>query len=44
MAIASGVSIPHVYILPGERRINAFRAGYSPNEAVVAVTEGTRAR
>src|SRR5439155_355688 len=41
MAIASGVSVPHVYVLRGERGINAFAAGYSPNEAVVAVTEGT---
>jgi Zn-dependent protease with chaperone function len=41
MAIASGVSVPHVYVLRGERGLNAFAAGYSPNEAVVAVTEGT---
>jgi Zn-dependent protease with chaperone function len=40
MAIASGVSVPHVYLLPGERGINAFAAGYSPHEAVIAVTEG----
>jgi Zn-dependent protease with chaperone function len=40
MAIASGVSVPRVYLLPGERGINAFAAGYSPNEAVLAVTEG----
>jgi Zn-dependent protease with chaperone function len=40
MAIASGVSPPHVYILPGEQGINAFAAGYSPHEAVLAVTEG----
>ncbi len=41
MAIASGVSVPHVYVLRGERGMNAFAAGYSPNAAVVAVTEGT---
>ena len=40
MAIASGVAVPHVYVLPGERGINAFAAGYSPHEAVLAVTEG----
>jgi Zn-dependent protease with chaperone function len=41
MAIASGVTVPHVYVLPGEPGLNAFAAGYSPNEAVIAVTEGT---
>ena len=40
MAIASGVAVPHVYLLRGERGINAFAAGYSPHEAVLAVTEG----
>ena len=34
MAIASGVAVPHVYLLRGERGINAFAAGYSPHEAV----------
>ena len=41
MAIASGISIPRVYLLDHEEGINAFAAGYSPNEAVVAVTRGT---
>ena len=41
MAIASGISIPRVYLLDNEEGINAFAAGYSPNEAVVAVTRGT---
>ena len=41
MAIASGISVPRVYILDREEGINAFAAGYSPNEAVVAVTRGT---
>lgn len=40
MAIASGISVPKVYILDQEPGINAFAAGYSPNEAVVAVTRG----
>ncbi len=40
MAIASGVPVPHVYILPGESGINAFAAGYDPRDAVVAVTKG----
>ena len=40
MAIASGVAVPRVYLLRGERGINAFAAGYSPHAAVLAVTEG----
>lgn len=41
MALASGVSVPLVYVMEKEASINAFAAGYSPNEAVVAVTRGT---
>ena len=41
MAIASGVHVPTAYVMDGEKGINAFAAGYSPNEAVVAVTRGT---
>jgi len=40
MAIASGVAVPPVYVLGDEHGINAFAAGTSPNEAVVAVTRG----
>jgi len=40
MAIASGIPVPQVYLLAGENSINAFAAGYSPNDAVVAVTDG----
>lgn len=39
MAIASGIGVPSVYLME-EPGINAFAAGYSPNEAVVAVTRG----
>jgi Zn-dependent protease with chaperone function len=39
MAIASGVRIPEIYLLP-EEGINAFAAGYSTDDAAVAVTEG----
>ncbi len=39
MAIASGVPVPPVYLLP-ESAINAFAAGYSPADAVVGVTQG----
>lgn len=41
MALASGISVPHVYVMDEQRSINAFAAGYSPNEAVVVVTRGT---
>ena len=41
MAIASGISVPQAYVMEDERGINAFAAGYSPNEAVIAVTRGT---
>ncbi|MEC9340031.1 MAG: M48 family metalloprotease, partial [Pseudomonadota bacterium] len=40
MAIASGTPAPGVYLLEDERSINAFAAGYSPGEAIVAVTRG----
>ena len=40
MALASGVPVPVVYILPDEPAINAFAAGYSIDDAVVAVTDG----
>ncbi len=41
MAIASGVSVPQVFVMADQRSINAFAAGFSPNEAVVVVTRGT---
>ncbi|HNZ03476.1 MAG TPA: M48 family metallopeptidase [Myxococcota bacterium] len=40
VAIASGVPVPSVFILPGEAGINAFAAGWSPSDAAVAVTAG----
>ena len=40
MAIASGTPTPPVYLLEGEQGINAFAAGFSPNDAVVGVTRG----
>lgn len=39
MAIAAGVPVPPVYIMP-ESGINAFAAGYSPADAVIGITEG----
>lgn len=44
MAIASGLPVPAVYILPGEAGLNAFAAGYSQSDAAVAVTRGTLER
>lgn len=41
MSIASGVPMPAVYVLEGEPGINAFAAGLTTSDAVVAVTRGT---
>ncbi len=41
MAIASGVPVPAVYIMDEEPAINAFAAGLTTSDAVVAVTRGT---
>ena len=40
MAIASGVPVPPVYLLDKEVGINAFAAGYAPEDAVIGVTRG----
>ncbi len=40
MAIASGIPVPPVYLLDHERGINAFAAGYRPDDAVIGVTRG----
>ncbi len=40
MSIASGVPMPQVYVLDDERGINAFAAGHTTSDAVVAVTRG----
>ena len=40
MAIASGLTVPNVYVLEREEGINAFAAGLHPANAVVAVTGG----
>ncbi len=40
MAIASGVPVPPVFMMPNEKSINAFAAGYSPGDAVIGVTRG----
>jgi Zn-dependent protease with chaperone function len=41
MALASGMPTPTVYVLPKEKGINAFAAGFSPGDAVIGVTEGS---
>src|SRR5262249_10959690 len=40
MALASGVPVPPVYVLESEGGINAFAAGHSPADAVIAVSQG----
>ena len=40
MALASGVPVPPVYVLDKEDGINAFAAGYHPDDAVIGVTRG----
>jgi Zn-dependent protease with chaperone function len=40
MALASGVPAPVVFVLDRETGINAFAAGWSPDDAALAVTRG----
>lgn len=40
MAIASGIPVPPVYVMDDEDGINAFAAGFTPDDAVIAVTRG----
>ncbi len=44
MALASGIAVPLVFVMDGQRTINAFAAGYSPNEATIIVTRGALER
>jgi len=44
IAIASGVPVPHLYVLEEDLSINAFAAGYAAEDAAVAVTRGTLLR
>ncbi|MEP5764696.1 MAG: M48 family metallopeptidase [Halieaceae bacterium] len=41
MALAAGMPVPPVYLLAGERGINAFAAGISPADAVIGITQGS---
>lgn len=40
MAIASGTPVPPVFFMDRETGINAFAAGYAPDDAVVGITRG----
>jgi Zn-dependent protease with chaperone function len=40
MSIASGMSVPAVYVMDRESGINAFAAGHTTHDAAVAVTRG----
>jgi Zn-dependent protease with chaperone function/uncharacterized tellurite resistance protein B-like protein len=40
MALASGTPVPPVYLMEEESSINAFAAGYSPDNAVIGITRG----
>lgn len=44
MAIASGIGVPQIFIMPNEPSINAFAAGSEVNTAAVCVTEGALKR
>ncbi|KAB8188542.1 M48 family metalloprotease [Lysobacter maris] len=44
IAIASGVPVPKIYVLEHEAAINAFAAGYTTSDAVIAVTRGALER
>ncbi len=41
MAIASGISVPEIYILDREPSVNAFAAGFTLDDAVIGVTSGS---
>ena len=40
MALASGTPVPPVYLMEQESSINAFAAGYTPDNAVIGITRG----
>ncbi len=41
MSIAAGLPVPTIYLLDKEDGINAFAAGFTPQDAVLGVTGGT---
>src|SRR5690606_9859587 len=44
IAIAASVPVPQIFVLDHEDGINAFAAGYAPEDAAVAVTRGALLR
>lgn len=44
MAIASGLPLPRVFVLDREDAINAFAAGWVPEDSAIAVTQGALLR
>ena len=40
MALASGTAVPTVFVLDREHGVNAFAAGFTPDDAVIGVTRG----
>jgi len=44
MALASGTPVPRVYVMDNEMAINAFAAGHTLHDAIIAVTRGTLTR
>ena len=40
MAVASGMSVPEIYVLDNERGINAFSAGHTRDDVAIGVTFG----
>ncbi|WP_454062676.1 M48 family metalloprotease [Candidatus Nitrospira salsa] len=40
MSLASGIAPPPIYVLDREQGINAFTAGYRPEDAVIGITRG----
>jgi len=41
MALASGTPVPQIFVMQEEAGINAFAAGFKPEDAAIAVTRGT---
>lgn len=40
IAVASGLPVPTIYLLPRERVINSMTAGTSPQDAIIIITQG----
>jgi Zn-dependent protease with chaperone function len=40
MALSAGLPVPRVFVLPRQPGINAFAAGFTANDAAIAITDG----